>query len=112
MFPWYASISLSLAVLAIGFSTVSLLLHWIRDKNEPDITELHSRLQGLQTDHLDLLDKVEHWRKRDNVRRARQGAEEKASVANAESTDTAGGGKRALRERAAARGLGIIGRNS
>jgi len=112
MFPWYASISLSLAVLAIGFSTVSLVLHWIRERNEPDITEVWSRLQGLQTDHLDLLDKVEHWRKRDNVRRARQGAEDKANEPSTPAADSGAIRKRVLRERAAALGLGTVGSNS
>jgi hypothetical protein len=51
-------------LLALGFSSVALALHWVRGKEHPDVT-------ALKADILDMWDKVEHWRKRDSVRRAR-----------------------------------------
>ena len=99
------SICLSAAVFALGLSIVSLVLHWTRRLESPEIEALVTRIQEVQTQHLDLLDKVEHWRRRDNVRRARQGAEDKLADAAAPiSTDP----KRELRKRAAAAGVGVL----
>jgi len=64
-----------------------------------------TRIQELQTQHLDLLDKVEHWRKRDNVRRARQGAEDKLNAEPVPSTPAEY--KNSLRAKATAAGMGI-----
>ena len=99
------SICLSSAIFALGLSIVSLVLHWTRRINSPEIAGLLTRLQEMQTQHLDLLDKVEHWRRRDNVRRARQGAEEKREQeTEATPLDT----KADLRRRALAAGLGTV----
>jgi len=102
------SICLSASLLALTLSVISLVYHWIKAANNPDISELWTRFQALQTAHLDLLDKVEHWRRRDNVRNARAKNEEKANESEAsESTNTGAGYKAELRRRANTQGLGL-----
>jgi len=107
MNPLIASISLSGVLFALILSTISLVLHWTRRHEPPEITAILTRIQEIQTQHLDLLDKVEHWRKRDNVRRARQGAEDKANEPVHDDPATAY--KAQLRAKAAAQRLGAIG---
>jgi len=102
-----ASIALSAAFVAVCFSAVSLILLFIRRKQPPEVEELWTALQQQKTQHLDLLDKVEHWRRRDGVRRARQGAEDKAESAQAPAS--AEEHKLQLRRRVAAAGLGVAG---
>ncbi len=103
-----ASISLSAAFVALCFSGVSLILHFIRRRQPPEVSELWTAVQEGRTQHLDLLDKVEHWRRRDSVRRARQGAEDKAQVV-AVDEQTPAEKKVELRRRATGLGLGIAG---
>lgn len=101
-----AGISLSVAVVAVLFSAVSLVLHYVRRAEPPEVTELHTKLHAIQSDHTDLLDKVTHWMRRDAVRRARAGAEAKADEGVAlPGVDT----KAALRRRVMASGLGVAG---
>ena len=102
-----ASIALSAAFVALCFSAVSLILHFIRRKEPPEVSEVWTALQQQKTQHLDLLDKVEHWRRRDGVRRARQGAEDKRDAVPAATTPEEK--KAELRRRVAAAGLGIAG---
>jgi len=101
-----ASISLSGALLALAFSVVSLILHYVRRKETPEYTALSSQVRALEAEIVDLMDKIKHWRNRDNVRRARQGAEDKIE---AETTDTPGSPdyKQSLRRRMVAAG-GLI----
>ena len=103
-----ASISLSAAFVALCFSGVSLILHFIRRRQPPEVSELWTALQETKTQHLDLLDKVEHWRRRDSVRRARQGAEDKQD-AIVKTEPTAADYKNELRRRATAAGMGLAG---
>lgn len=105
-----ASICLSGALFAVILSTVSLVIHWTRRHEPPEITAILTRIQEIQTQHLDLLDKVEHWRKRDNVRRARQGAEDRAdkeAAGDDAANNSAAAHKLALRRKATSLGLGI-----
>jgi len=102
-----ASISLSAALVAVIFSVVSLIIHFIRRKESPEVAEVWTALQEQKTQHLDLLDKVEHWRRRDSVRRARQGAEDKQELAAAPVTTA--DRKAELRRKVAAAGLSISG---
>jgi hypothetical protein len=69
--------------LAFLISVVSLLLHWARSREHPDVSQarqevatLATQVQELRNQHLDLLDKVEHWVKRDRVRRLRESREQ------------------------------------
>jgi len=105
MTPLVVSICLSASLFALTLSTISLVFHWIKSKNNPDISEVWTRLQSVQTQHLDLLDKVEHWRRRDNVRNARQKAEDK--VAEPGTATSPAEYKSALRSKATAIGLGV-----
>ena len=75
----YASIALTGALIALVLSIVSLVIHYVRRSETPEYTNLSSQIRGLEAELIDLVDKVKHWRNRDNVRRARQGAEEKAA---------------------------------
>jgi len=99
------SICLSAAVFALGLSVVSLVLHWTRRLESPEIEALESRIQEMKVQHLDLLDKVEHWRRRDNVRRARQGAEDKVTAGE---PTVPVDPKADLRARARAAGVGVL----
>ena len=83
-----ASITLSGALVAIILSTVSLVLHYVRRKETPEYTALASQVRALDAEIIDLMDKIKHWRGRDSVRKARQGAEDKAAAAE-EPTTTA-----------------------
>ena len=73
----YASIALSGVLVALVLSVVSLVLHYVRRSETPEYTALSAQIRSLDAELIDLMDKVKHWRNRDNVRRARQGAEDK-----------------------------------
>lgn len=100
-----AALSLTASLLAVIFSVVSVVLHWFNRSPR----QLYSELQALRLDYLDLVDKVDHWRKRDSVRRARAGAEEKAEreAAEAQPLPDRATVKSHLRSVAASRGLGL-----
>lgn len=61
-------VALALSVVALCFGTVSLVAHWLRGKEHPDVTTLRAEV-------LDMLDKVEHWMKRDRIRKLRESHE-------------------------------------
>ena len=61
-------VAASFSAIALGLSVVSLALHYARRNEHPAVAQL-------KADHLDLLDKVEHWMKRDRVRRLRASQE-------------------------------------
>jgi len=82
----YASIALSGALIALAFSTVSLVLHYIRRTETPEYTALSSQVRALDAEIIDLMDKVKHWRNRDSVRNAREGAAKKLEEATAPTT--------------------------
>ena len=73
----YASIALSGALLALTISVVSLVLHYVRRKETPEYTALSSQIRALDAEIIDLMDKIKHWRNRDAVRKAREGAQKK-----------------------------------
>jgi len=100
-----ALISLTGALIALTLSIVSLVIHYVRRTETPEYTALSSQIRALDAELIDLVDKVKHWRNRDNVRRARQGAEEKAAAADA--PETPADYKTALRRKAMAAGLGV-----
>lgn len=60
-------------------SVISLLIHWKRPKVHPDTTRVQGEIEALRANHLELLDRVEHWIKRDRVRKLRSSNEEKAT---------------------------------
>jgi len=99
------SISLSLAVIAAVLSVVSLTLHYVRRSETPEYTALSSQIRALDAEMVDMMDKVKHWRNRDQVRNIRKSAEEKLSEAPAPSTPQEY--KSALRAKATAAGMGV-----
>jgi len=101
----YVAISLSGVLVALVLSVVSLVLHYVRRKETPEYTALSSQIRSLDAELVDLMDKVKHWRNRDNVRRAREGSEKKAEAAP--EPETAADVKAALRRKATALGLGV-----
>jgi len=101
----YVAISLSGVLIALTLSVVSLVIHYVRRSETPEYTALSSQIRSLDAELTDLMDKVKHWRNRDNVRRARQGSEEKAL--EAETPASASEIKLALRRKATAAGMGI-----
>jgi len=101
----YVAISLSGVLLALVLSVVSLVIHYVRRSETPEYTALSSQIRSLDAELIDLMDKVKHWRNRDNVRRARQGAEEKLKAAP--EPETPAEYKTELRRKATARGLGV-----
>jgi len=94
--------------MALVLSVVSLVLHYIRRSETPEYTALSAQIRALDAELVDLMDKVKHWRNRDNVRRARQGAEDKAAAEVAPATPA--DYKKALRSRAISQGLGMANR--
>jgi len=105
-----ASICLSGTLIAICFSITSLVLHWTKRHSTPETDRIDARIESIKVQHLDLLDKVEHWRKRDSVRRARQGAEDKATAAEADPSLDPAAYKNALRRKAIQNNLGVVSR--
>ena len=102
------AISLSGVLIAIVLSVVSLVLHYIRRTETPEYTALSAQIRSLDAELVDLMDKVKHWRNRDNVRRAREGAEKK--LENEVTPATPADYKAALRSKALASGLGVMNR--
>ena len=76
----FVAISLSGVLIALTLSVISLSLHWRHRDESPALAALSTRILEVQNQILDLADKVQHWRQRDSVRKARQGAEDKAKA--------------------------------
>jgi hypothetical protein len=70
-----AVIGAGVAVIAVCLSAVSLLLHYVQRDRQPEVQQLHTRCDQLQLAQADMLDRIEHWTRRDRVRRLRDGAE-------------------------------------
>jgi hypothetical protein len=66
--------SAALALLAIGIAGVSLAFR----RQPPEFSDLLSQVRALDSDLTELADKVNHWMRRDAVRRARSGHDEPA----------------------------------
>lgn len=60
------------ALIAICLSAVSLVLHWVERQKSPQVQELHLRCDSLQLAQTEMLDRIEHWTRRDRVRRLRE----------------------------------------
>jgi len=58
-----------LGLVAVALAGVSLALHW----RAGTATALVPRVHALESDLNDLYDRVEHWQRRDRVRRLREG---------------------------------------
>lgn len=81
-------VATSLSVIAAIFSVLSLALHYRARNEHPDVASLRAEV-------MDVLDKVEHWIKRDRVRRLRASKEDPAEPLPQSPADR----KAALRQR-------------
>jgi len=75
------SVTVTGALIALTLSVISLVLHYVRRTETPEFSTLSKRITETELSLLNMLDQVKHWRNRDSVRRARQGAEDKANQA-------------------------------
>jgi len=108
-FTVLASITLSGVLFALILSVVSLVLHYVRRTETPEYTALSAQIRSLDAELVDMMDKVKHWRNRDQVRTARAKQEER--IADEPTSDSTPAERKAiLRKRATAAGLGVIGR--
>ena len=108
MDPLIVGISLSGALLALTLSAISLVLHYVRRSETPEYTALSAQIRALDAELIDMMDKVKHWRNRDQVRVARQKAED--NVSEAHEPQSPAEKKKQLRDKATAAGLGIVAR--
>jgi hypothetical protein len=67
-------IGVAAGLVAFFLSAVSLGLHWLNHGKHPDVTALQSRMDAFQMAQVEMLDRIEHWTRRDRVRRVRDGA--------------------------------------
>lgn len=94
-----------MAVISLTVSVISLVIHYVRRTETPEYTALSSQIRALEAELIDLMDKVKHWRNRDQVRQAREGSAKKAE--EAQEPETPAEKKAALRRKATSLGLGI-----
>ena len=76
-----AVIGAGVSVVALCLSAVSLLVHWVRRDEQPEVQAINTRCDQLQLAQADMLDRIEHWTRRDRVRRLRDGAEQPVDAA-------------------------------
>jgi len=69
----------SIAYVSIGFASVSaflsvtsLLLHYAKRAENPQLTPVYAAIEALRLSLADVVDRVEHWQKRDRARRVRE----------------------------------------
>jgi hypothetical protein len=73
------------SIVAFLLSAISMGLHYAKRGEHPLVAPLKSQIDSIQLTQADIIDRVEHWMKRDRVRKLREGAEEaqSASTTNA-----------------------------
>jgi len=69
-----------MALLAVFLSVCSMLIHYVRRAENPILAPIEASLQSLQLAQADLVDRVDHWTRRDRTRRMREGANEVADL--------------------------------
>jgi hypothetical protein len=69
---------------SLVLSIISLLIHWKRPQVHPDVARVDNEIQGIRTSILELFDRVEHWMKRDRVRKLRDAQEAKQEAPQGE----------------------------
>lgn len=72
---FFITIATVFGLLGLCISIVSLLIHWKRPEQHPDVSRVESELASVKASTIELYDRVEHWMKRDRVRKAREGQE-------------------------------------
>jgi hypothetical protein len=66
----YTSVAFSL--IALGLSTISLLVHYAKRAEHPLITPIQMEIASIRATVVDLVDRVEHFVRRDRARKARE----------------------------------------
>ena len=61
-----------LSVVALAVSAFSVMVHWLRRHSDPVLGPIEAEIQSLKTAQADLVDRVEHWQRRDRTRRIRK----------------------------------------
>lgn len=87
------------SALAFGISVVSLIIHWKRPEQHPETTRLQGEIEQLRASSLELLDRVEHWMKRDRVRKLRAGQQAAQEGRGDEIEENSGDRKAQLRKK-------------
>ena len=67
--------ALCAGIIGAGFGGVSLVLHWVRRNEHPDVAQVRADVTHIRTEIADILDRFEHWQKRQRVRNLRAGRE-------------------------------------
>jgi hypothetical protein len=78
MLAYFDLAGFGISVVAILLSAVSLLIHYGKRAEHPLTAPLQSQIDSIQLTQADIIDRVEHWMKRDRVRKlrdAQQGGE-------------------------------------
>lgn len=70
MLEFLAPTVLAMSFIAICLSAVSLSIHWSK-RGTPTTESLSSQVEGLRLAQIDVVDRLEHWTRRDRVRRLR-----------------------------------------
>lgn len=86
---------LAASFIAIILSAISLAIHW-RDHRAPSPASLTAEVQALRIAQADVVDRLEHWTRRDRVRKLRdrnseQSGKTSGSSGELELVDDAGG---------------------
>jgi len=67
--------AVALSLLALATSTISVLIHYARRNENPVTAPLEQAIQALQLGQADLVDRIDHWTRRDRTRRLREAKE-------------------------------------
>lgn len=72
MLETIAYVSIGFASVSAFLSVTSLLIHYAKRAENPQLTPVYAAIDSLRLAQADLVDKVEHWQKRDRARRVRE----------------------------------------
>jgi hypothetical protein len=91
--------------VSLCLSVTSLLIHYAKRAENPLLTPVYSAIDSLRLSQADLVDKVEHWQKRDRARRLREEVVEPAQMAPDQTLPSPADLKSAVRAAARTRGF-------
>lgn len=66
--------SISLTFVSLCFSVTAILVTWQKRNEHPAVAPLRTEIDGLRLGLSDVIDRVEHWQRRDRTRKARADA--------------------------------------
>lgn len=91
--------------VALVLSVVSLLVHYAKRGEHPLITPIQAEIDALRLAFADLVDRVEHWQKRDRARRVREANDDPAAQAPDQTLPSPADLKAQVRSMARTRGI-------